>query len=49
MKPPGLVPEYVGSRTPSGGVAKFIRYKVCDVNNGDRNISHTPDAVFCVG
>jgi hypothetical protein len=42
----GFIPEYVGSRTAGGGLARYIRDVVCDARDGGQQLSHTPDAVF---
>lgn len=44
----GFIPEYVGQKTEGGGLAKYIRDVVCDVASRDRELSHTPDAVFAL-
>ena len=44
----GFIPEYVGNRTPEGGIAKYIKDFACDVQNGGEQLSHTPDAVFAL-
>src|SRR5215469_478033 len=48
MKLLGFIPEYIGSRTAEGGMARYIRDVVCDVGNGRRELGHTPDAVFAL-
>jgi hypothetical protein len=42
----GFIPEYVGDRTNTGDVKKYIRDRVCDVTNTALEYSHTPDGVF---
>ncbi len=44
----GFIPEYVGEKTSKGNVKKYLRDNVCDINNPDYYISHTPDAVFAL-
>ena len=41
----GFIPEYYGERTSDGGVRKYIRDVVCDIQDIAHNINHTPDAV----
>jgi len=45
----GFIPEYVGERTAQGYVKKYLRDKVCDIEDTKRQISHTPDAAFALG
>jgi hypothetical protein len=42
----GFIPEYIGDKTNTGDVKKYIRDRVCDVTNSAFAYSHTPDAVF---
>lgn len=45
----GFIPEYVGEKALEGNnVKKYIRDVVSDVANPNTQISHTPDAVFCL-
>ena len=44
----GFIPEYYGEKIDSGGVKKYIRDFVCDVQDISHNISHTPDGVFAL-
>jgi hypothetical protein len=45
----GFIPEYMGEKTVTGDVKKYIRDKVCDVSTTQIEYSHTPDAVFSLG
>jgi hypothetical protein len=45
----GFIPEYMGEKTQTGDVKKYIRDRVCDVKNQTIEYSHTPDAVFALG
>ncbi|HEX2897450.1 MAG TPA: replication-relaxation family protein [candidate division Zixibacteria bacterium] len=42
----GFIPDYLGERTPQGGVSRYIRDVVCDIEKGREEVSHTPDGVF---
>ena len=44
----GYIPEYFGTRTEQGGLKKYIKDVVCDIQNPTYEISHTPDAVFAL-
>ncbi len=44
----GFIPEYYGEKTKAGGVVKYIKDVVCDVQAPAEKISHTPDAVFAL-
>lgn len=44
----GFIPEYLGAKTISGDMNKYIKEVVCDVGNKTDRISHTPDAVFAL-
>lgn len=44
----GFIPESYGEKTIKGGVTKYIRDAVCDINNSREIIGHTPDAVFAL-
>jgi hypothetical protein len=44
----GFIPEYMGEKTVQGNVKKYIRDKVCDVEAGKIEYSHTPDAAFAL-
>jgi hypothetical protein len=44
----GFIPEYLGNRTPGGGIAKYIKDFVCDVAANGEHLNHTPDAVFAL-
>ncbi len=44
----GFLPDYYGERTPSGGVAKYIRDSICDITPDREEVSHTPDGVFAL-
>ena len=44
----GFIPEYMGEKTVQGNVKKYIRDKVCDVQAGKIEYSHTPDAAFAL-
>ncbi len=44
----GFIPEYIGEKTTTGNVKKYIRDRVCDVTNHAYEHSHTPDSVFCL-
>ena len=44
----GYIPEYFGTRTAQGGLKKYIKDVVCDIQTPTYEISHTPDAVFAL-
>ena len=44
----GYIPEYFGTRTVQGGLKKYIKDVVCDIQTPTYEISHTPDAVFAL-
>jgi hypothetical protein len=44
----GFIPEYFGKKTDAGGLVKYIRDVVCDINGQNEGVSHTPDAVFAL-
>ena len=44
----GFIPEYYGDKTIEGNVVKYIRDRVCDIGDRERQYSHTPDAVFAL-
>jgi hypothetical protein len=44
----GFIPEYLGSRSPSGGMTKHIKDYVCDIERPMDTLNHTPDAVFAL-
>lgn len=45
----GFIPEYYGEKTDRGGLVKYIKDFVLDIDNQARKIHHTPDAVFALG
>lgn len=45
----GFIPEYLTEKTPQGELKKYIKDIVCNINNQEEAISHTPDAVFALG
>jgi len=44
----GFIPEYYGKRTSSGGMKKYIRDIICDIETNREELSHTPDGVFAL-
>ena len=44
----GFIPEYIGQKTDSGGVRKYIRDVVCDMQDLSQKLNHTPDGVFAL-
>jgi hypothetical protein len=44
----GFIPEYVGEKTQQGYVKKYLRDRVCDINDAKRHLSHTPDGAFAL-
>lgn len=44
----GFIPDYYGEQTDKGGVVKYVRDMICDINNRQESISHTPDGVFAL-
>ena len=44
----GFIPEYVGQKTDGGGVRKYIRDVVSDIQDISQKINHTPDGVFAL-
>lgn len=44
----GFIPEYFGERTDRGGVRKYLRDLVCDVQDLSQKLSHTPDGAFAL-
>lgn len=45
----GFIPEYYGQKTAAGGLVKYIKDFVCDVNSPQEEpVAHTPDAVFAL-
>ena len=44
----GFIPEYLGQKTAQGGVRKYIRDVVCDVQDISQKLHHTPDGVFAL-
>jgi hypothetical protein len=44
----GFIPEYLGTRTSSGGLSKHIKDYVCDIERPTETLNHTPDAVFAL-
>ena len=44
----GFIPEYLGVKTKRGGVTKYLRDSVEDVNRRDETLHYTPDAVFAL-
>ena len=44
----GFIPEYYGSKTPSGRIRKHITDFALDISNPNDKINHTPDAVFAL-
>jgi hypothetical protein len=44
----GFIPEYLGTRTNGGGLAKHIKDFVCDIQRPETKLNHTPDAVFAL-
>jgi hypothetical protein len=45
----GFIPDYFGEKTQSGGIKKYIKDIICDINSEQEEISHTPDGVFALG
>src|ERR1700722_15067864 len=44
----GFIPEYLASKTTSGGLLKHIKDYVCDVKRAEEQLTHTPDAVLAL-
>lgn len=44
----GFIPDYFGGKTASGGVRKYIKDIICDIQSDRVDISHTPDGVFAL-
>lgn len=44
----GFIPDYVGERTATGGLARHIRDVTCDIEEPRHKVAHTPDAVFAL-
>lgn len=44
----GFIPEYFTEKTQQGELKKYIKDIVCNINNAEELISHTPDAVFAL-
>lgn len=44
----GYIPEYYSEKTDRGGVVKYIKDFVCDVQDPAKLIHHTPDGVFAL-
>ena len=42
----GFIPEYLGEKSKRGGMRKYIRDVICDIESEREEISHTPDGVF---
>lgn len=42
----GFIPDYYGKKTSRGGISKYIKDAICDINSERDEISHTPDGVF---
>lgn len=42
----GFIPDYYGEKTSSGGITKYIKDVICDIEAKQEEISHTPDGVF---
>ncbi len=45
----GFIPEHYGAKHLSGKVTKYIKDLAFDIYDPREQISHTPDAVFCLG
>jgi len=44
----GFIPEYYGQKTEKGGVRKYIRDVIFDIQDLSQKINHTPDGVFAL-
>jgi len=44
----GFIPDYYGEKTERGGVSKYIKDVVCDIESDLEEVSHTPDGVFAL-
>lgn len=44
----GFIPDYYGEKTDRGGVTKYIKDVICDIETEREEISHTPDGVFAL-
>ncbi|MFH1681497.1 MAG: replication-relaxation family protein [Candidatus Eisenbacteria bacterium] len=44
----GFIPEHLGEKKPRGGVQKYIREVVADIDRPRGKIAHTPDGVFAL-
>lgn len=44
----GFLPEHVGVRTRKGGLQKYIRDVVADIERPRGSVTHTPDGVFAL-
>ncbi len=44
----GFIPDYYGEKTKKGGITKYIKDVICDIETEGGEISHTPDGVFAL-
>ncbi|MGP8321754.1 MAG: replication-relaxation family protein [Methanosarcinaceae archaeon] len=44
----GFIPDYFGEKIQRGGIKKYIKDIICDIDFEREEISHTPDGVFAL-